>query len=330
MLASPYTVSANMLLYSKGTFTKLSDLPAGFTSGNSSTGIFSYDMVYFMTQTSNTAYSLYKRNGDVFSLVNTITTPSGGSYSMTFDATHAAVAGSNSSPYVYIYSLSTFTRIATNVSLSYYQYNMIYSPDGAHLVIGQNSSGLVAYKRVGDTYTLIATPPSVSAYSYCTPLGFSPDGLYIACLGIYTNTWGYLGISYRSPSDDYISRLNVACVYYNNTAGWSPDSVYLSFITGVETYMYKRTGSGATATFATITFPAWATVSTSNNSPFSPSWSPDGLYLYIAAGSYNGVAQTVITYQRSGDTFTKITTPAILTNTANNIQTPRFVQYRGS
>ena len=192
-LAVAHSVSPFVTIYKRNvdTFTKLADpdiLPTNIGYGVA----FSPDDNYLAVAHVSAPYvTIYKRSGDTFTkLANPDILPASTSYGAVFseDSTYLAITHNNS-PYVTIYKRSgdTFTKLANpDILPASNARSAAFSRGTDYLVVGSNATGIVYYKRLGDTFVKFKELPDGAVNS----VAFSPSFL--------TTRREHLGIGWNS------------------------------------------------------------------------------------------------------------------------------------
>lgn len=174
-----------------------------------------------------------------------------------------------------------------------------WSPDSKYLAIcnrGLKAANLQVFKRTGDTFTALATPPNPVDDFGC--VSWDPTGTYLVC-GTSTSTAAYF-VWWKKLDNDTFYKLNYPSITPTVMiwqAVWDPTGTYLMM--GADgapwLFMYKRTGDTLTKVYIPDQLPAGDT---------RVAYSPDGRLLAVASGAS---ASTYISlYAVNGETFTKI------------------------
>ncbi len=176
--------------------------------------------------------------------------------------------------------------------------DLIFSPDGVHLVLGLSSSPFIAiYKQNGDTFTKLADP-AIFPSTTVRGLDFSSDGNYLAMnlsAEPFINIYKRDGDTFTKIADP-VGGLPTATLFGEGVA-FSTDTVYLAVgqrVTTPETpvlHMYKRDGD----TFTKLADP----VGVPNINIREIKSIPNSPYLLVGENELS-------MYKRNGDTLTKL------------------------
>jgi hypothetical protein len=215
---------------------------------------------------------------------------------------YLAVVG-DTSPYINVYSQDgdTFTKLTDPTALPGQGWGVNFSADGSLLAAGSSTTPYIKiYERDGDTFSVQSASFDTGANSTAWSVGYSASGdyLYAAMTASpYFMVWSRSGSSYTKLS-------NPASLPGGQTRGIAMDNTetYVAVCSliygsvGNNFFVYKRSGSTLTQIVATK-------ASTSLRSVYT-SWSCSNSD-YVTVGTEDGV----YIFKRSGDTFTKLSSP---------------------
>ena len=309
---SANVITAGQANTATDSFTKLAD-PSTLPPNSAQAVSYSNNGRYLVAAHQSSPYvTAYVRSGNSLTALSSSafdTLPSGTVYSIAFTqddqylalGAYSATSGTNNL-YVYKVQGDTFTKIADPTSLPAGNnvQGLSWSPDGAYLAVGTNSSDfLMVYKRSGDTLSAltVASQPSTPVRS----AKFSPDGAYLA---VGHNTSPYITM-YKRSGDTFTplaSPFSVGATGQVWGVDFSRDGTYFAAAHATFPYLsiYKRSGD----TFTKLSNPSTLPSSQGNAVHFSASGS------YLAVAHNNSPYLSI--YKRSGDTFTKLTNPSTL------------------
>lgn len=255
---------------------------------------------------------LYQRSGTTFIKLPDLTlTSTALSCSWSPNGEFLAVINTAASPYINIYQRSgtTFTKLSNPVSLPNVANCCAWSSNGEFLVVGGYSASpfILIYQRSGTTFTKIADP-AITPTSTPKYVTWSPDNRFLA---VGHNTAPKITIYERSGTT--FTKLANPSVLPDATfvygGEFSPDGKFLVTsknitdpLTQSDILIYERNGSSFTA------LPDFTGVNLALSYSLFYAWHKSGKYLACRLSSSPFIA----IYQRSGNTFTKLSNPSIL------------------
>lgn len=185
-----------------------------------------------------------------------------------------------------------------------YSHCASWSPDGRYLSLGLDSTPyILTYKRSGDVFTKLSDPTAAGGIP--NGISWSPNGQYLA---LAHATSPYLSIYKRSG--DTLTKLSnpgTLPTGVGYSVSWDYTSTYLAIAHASSPYVtiYKRSGD----TFTKLTNPGTLPAGDGKGVSFeSGVGSGSSRFLVVS----HNTSPYVTVYDRSGDSFTKLTDPASL------------------
>ena len=212
------------------------------------------------------------------------------------------VTASNASTYVAFYSFNAatekFTKLTNPATLpANTGVSVAWNNTGDSLAVGtvSTTNAVYIYNRSGDTFTYVT---QLATAAGATAIDWNHDGSVLA-VGLNASPW--IRIYNRTGDSFSVSATPPTLSAAVNSVSWNSDGTTLAISSTVTPFIYFFNYSGGTFT---QTSPNPTNLPSAN--PYQISWQPNGTKVAIACQT--GTFPMII-YNRSGNTFTKISDP---------------------